>query len=158
ANDLRDVGLRVLAELTGADIRQPEYPPDAVLIAEDLTPSDTAALDRSRVMGFCTTRGGATSHVAILARSLGIPALAGIEPAALELANGTSVILDGGKGTLRSKATPEEVGRIRRAQERGEQRRKADLARAHEPAVTLDGKRIEVFANIGGEGVGLLRS
>jgi phosphocarrier protein FPr len=170
ANDLRDVGLRVLAELTGADIRQPEYPPDAVLIAEDLTPSDTAALDRARVMGFCTTRGGATSHVAILARSLGIPALAGIEPAALELANGTSVILDGGKGTLRLNATPEEVARIRRAQERAEQRRKADLARAHEPAVTLDGKRIEVFANIGGvkdaaqvgelggEGVGLLRS
>jgi phosphocarrier protein FPr len=170
ANDLRDVGLRVLAELTGADIRQPEYPPDAVLIAEDLTPSDTAALDRSRVMGFCTTRGGATSHVAILARSLGIPALAGIEPAALELVNGALVILDGSKGTLRTNATPEQVARIRRAQERAEQRRKADLARAHEPAVTLDGKRIEVFANIGGvkdaaqvgelggEGVGLLRS
>ena len=89
ANDLRDVGLRVLSILTGADIRQPEYPPNSVLIAEDLTPSDTAALDRSRVMGFCTTRGGATSHVAILARSLGIPALAGIEPAALEVPNGT---------------------------------------------------------------------
>jgi phosphocarrier protein FPr len=170
ANDLRDVGLRVLSELTGADIRQPEYPSDAVLIAEDLTPSDTAALDRSRVMGFCTTRGGATSHVAILARSLGIPALAGIEPAALELVNGALVILDGSKGTLRTNATPEEVARIRRAQERAEQRRKADLARAHEPAVTLDGKRIEVLANIGGvkdaaqvgelggEGVGLLRS
>ena len=81
-----------------------EYPPNTILIAEDLTPSDTAALDRSRVMGFCTTRGGATSHVAILARSLGIPALAGIEPAALELPNGTLVILDGNKGTLRLNA------------------------------------------------------
>jgi phosphocarrier protein FPr len=121
-------------------------------------------------MGFCTTRGGATSHVAILARSVGIPALAGIEPAALELANGTSVILDGNKGTLRLHASPEEVARIRKAQERAEQRRKDNLAHAREPAVTLDGTRIEVVGNIGGlkdatqlaglggEGVGLLRS
>lgn len=170
ANDLRDVGRRVLSELTGVDISQPEYKPNTVLVAEDLTPSDTAALDRSRVMGFCTTRGGATSHVAILARSLGIPALAGLEAAALELANGTTVILDGNKGTLRLHVTPEEIARTRRSQERAEERRKADLARAKEPAVTADGKHIEVMANIGGlkdaaqvaqlggEGVGLLRS
>jgi phosphocarrier protein FPr len=170
ANDLRDVGLRVLAILTGADLRQPEYRPNSILIAEDLTPSDTAALDRSRVMGFCTTRGGATSHVAILARSLGLPALAGIEPAALELPNGTVLILDGNKGTLRLHATPEDVARIRRAQELSEKRRQTNLAHALEPAVTLDGTRIEVLANIGGvkdasqvaglggEGVGLLRS
>jgi phosphocarrier protein FPr len=170
ANDLRDVGLRVLVQLTGASIGQPEYPPNAILIAEDLTPSDTASLDRSRVMGFCTTRGGATSHVAILARSLGIPALAGVEPTALELPNGTVVILDGNKGTLRLRASPEQVARVRRAEELAGQRRRENLAHAHEPAVTLDGTRIDVFANIGGvqdaakvaelggEGVGLLRS
>jgi multiphosphoryl transfer protein len=170
ANDLRDVGLRVLSILTGEEIRPLEYRPISVLIAEDLTPSDTAALDRTQVMGFCTTRGGATSHVAILARSLGIPALAGVEPAALEVPNGTLVILDGSKGTLRLNATAEQVARIRRAQELSEQRRKADLAHALEPAATLDGTRIEVVANIGGlkdagqiaglggEGVGLLRS
>jgi phosphocarrier protein FPr len=170
ANDLRDVGLRVLSILTGAEIRQPDCQPNSVLIAEDLTPSDTAAFDRTRVMGFCTTRGGATSHVAILARSLGIPALAGIEPAALELPNGSLVILDGHKGTLRMNATTEEVARIRLAQERSEQRRKTNVAHAHEPAITRDGTRIEVLANIGGlkdasqiaalggEGVGLLRS
>jgi phosphotransferase system HPr (HPr) family protein len=61
ANDLRDVGLRVLGILSGAAVEKLEYPPHSVLIAEDLTPSDTAALDRTRVMGFCTTRGGATS-------------------------------------------------------------------------------------------------
>ena len=88
--------------------------------------------------------------MAILARSLGIPALAGIEPAALELAKGTSVILDGNKGTLRRNATPDVVARIRRAQELAEQRRKENLAHAHEPPVTLDGTRIEVLANIGG--------
>ena len=170
ANDVRDVGMRVLAVLTGTDLAQPEYPRNSILIAEDFTPSDTAALDRSRVAGFCTTRGGATSHVAILARSVGIPALAGIEPTALDLANGTRVILDGGKGTLRSNVTPDEVARIRQAQERAETRRKENLANALKPAVTLDGTRIEVVANIGGlkdakriaelggEGVGLLRS
>jgi phosphocarrier protein FPr len=170
ANDLRDVGLRVLSILTGAEAPQPEYSPNTVLIAEDLTPSDTAALDRSRVTGFCTTRGGATSHVAILARSLGLPALAGIEPAALDVPNGTVVILDGNKGTLRLHASPEHVTRVRRAQELSEERRRTNLAHALEPAVTLDGTPIEVLANIGGlkdagriaalggEGVGLLRS
>ncbi len=170
ANDLRDVGLRVLGILTGEETKAPDYPPNTILIAEDLTPSDTAALDRTRVMGFATTRGGATSHGAILARSLGIPALAGVEPAALEISNGTSVVLDGSKGTLRLNPPPEEITRIRSAQERAEKQRKEDLAHAHEPAITLDGKRIEVVANIGGlkeatqvsalggEGVGLLRS
>src|SRR6188768_3221977 len=79
ANDVRDVGLRVLSALTGTEVTQPEYPLNSILIAEDFTPSDAAALDRTRVAGFCTTRGGATSHVAILARSVGIPSLAGIE-------------------------------------------------------------------------------
>ena len=120
ANDLRDVGLRVLGILTGEEAKAPEYPPNTILIAEDLTPSDTAALDRTRVMGFATTRGGATSHGAILARSLGIPALAGVEPAALEIPNGTSVVLDGSKGTLRLNPPPAEITRIRSAQERVE--------------------------------------
>jgi multiphosphoryl transfer protein len=101
ANDLRDVGERVLEVLTGIERKAPSYPANAVLIAEDLTPSDTAAMERGKVMGFATVRGGATSHVAILARSLGIPALAGIEARAMELPNGTPVILDGSKGTLR---------------------------------------------------------
>lgn len=170
ANDLRDVGLRVLVILTGTKTKPREYPANTILIAEDLTPSDTAGLDRSRVMGFCTTRGGATSHVAILARSLGLPALAGTEPAALEVPNETNVVLDGTKGTLRLNPSAEEIARIRETQVRAEKRRKADLSHAQEPAVTRDGKRIEVVGNIGGlndarrvpefggEGVGLLRS
>lgn len=170
ANDVRDVGMRVLSVLTGTEAKPSEYPMGCILVAEDFTPSDTAELDRTRVAGFCTTRGGSTSHVAILARSASIPALAGIEPGALELKNGTRVILDGGKGTLRLNVTSEEVARIRKAQERAEARRKENLAHAQEPAITLDGTRIEVVANIGGlkdankiaglggEGVGLLRS
>ena len=170
ANDLRDVGQRVLSLLTGVDVRPPAYPPNSVLVAEDLTPSETAALDRSRVAGICTTRGGATSHVAILARSFGIPALAGVDPAVLEVPDGTVVILDANDGTLRLHASSEQVAVIRRAQERSELRRRENAARALEPAITLDGRRIEVLANIGGledatriaglggEGVGLLRS
>jgi phosphocarrier protein FPr len=170
ANDLRDIGQRVLSVLAGVEARQTVYPPNSVLVAEDLTPSDAAALDRSTVAGFCTTRGGATSHVAILARSLGIPAVAGIEPAALEVPNGTLVILDGTSGTLQLNASRDTLDRVRRTQERFEQRRRENAAHALEPAVTLDAARVEVFANIGGlndagkiaglgaEGVGLLRS
>jgi hypothetical protein len=115
-------------------------------------------------------RDGATSHVAILARSLGIPALAGIEARAMELPNGTPAILDGSKGTLRLHPSPEEIAQLREAQVRQEARRKEDLAHALESATTSDGHQIEVGANIGGvkdasqvaelggDGVGLLRS
>lgn len=123
ANDLRDVGERVLEFLIGIKRKAPSYPANAVLIAEDLTPSDTAAMERGKVMGFATVRGGATSHVAILARSLGIPALAGIEPRALELPNGTPVILDGSKGTLRLNPSPQEMQQLREAQIRHEKQR-----------------------------------
>ncbi len=170
ANDLRDVGERVLELLTGVERKKIVYPAQSVLIAEDLSPSDTASLDRALVAGFCTVRGGATSHVAILARSLGIPALAGVEPRALDLANGTPVILDGGRGLLRQHPSLAEMEQILRRQQAAEAKRKEDLAHTHEPAITLDGHRLEVVANIGGlsdarqieklggEGVGLLRS
>jgi phosphoenolpyruvate-protein phosphotransferase len=170
ANDVRDVGQRVLEEITGQRSEKPELPVGSILIAEDLTPSDTATLDRTRVVGFCTTGGGASSHVAIIARSLDIPAVAGIEPRALEIAEGTRVILDGARGTLRLNASDAEVERIKRRQVRQAERRTVELAHAGEPAVTSDGHRVEVVANIGGledarsamtkgaEGVGLLRS
>ncbi len=109
ANDVRDVGSRVLSLLTGIEPQAPDYPENSILIAEDLTPSDTAAMERGRVVGFATVRGGATSHVAILARSMDIPAIAGIESAALEIASGTTVVLDGSKGVIRIDPPPQEV-------------------------------------------------
>src|SRR4030095_5312779 len=127
ANDVRDVGWRVLELLTGVSRQAPTYPENSILIAEDLTPSDTATMERGRVVGFATVRGGATSHVAILARSLDIPALAGIEPAALDLANGTPVILDGSKGLLRLRPPADEIERIRQRQTRHEARRREDI-------------------------------
>jgi len=170
ANDLRDVGRRVLRLLAGAPTERGDLPPNTILVAEDLTPSDTASLDRTRVLGFCTTGGGATSHVAILARSLDIPAVAGIDPRALDLVGGTQVVIDGSRGTLRRNPSNDEVARIRGTLERRAARRRAEVADAAQPAVTRDGRRIEVVANIGsaadaaqvvglgGEGVGLLRT
>ncbi|WP_029663435.1 phosphoenolpyruvate--protein phosphotransferase [Cellulomonas sp. KRMCY2] len=170
ATDVRDVGRRVLEEVTGQRHEKPEIPEGTILVAEDLTPSDTASLDRTRVVGFCTAAGGASSHVAIIARSLDIPAVAGIEPRAMEIPDGSLVILDGAKGTLRTNVTEDEVARIRRHQERTAERRAEDLLHAEEPATTTDGHHLEVVANIGGledaqnamtkgaEGVGLLRS
>ena len=170
AIDVRDVGQRVLQEITGQRREQAEIPAGSVLIAEDLTPSDTVSLDPAKVVGFCTTAGGASSHVAILARALDIPAVAGIDPRVLDIADGTRVILDGANGTLRMNVTEEQVERIRRRQAKHLEQRAIELAHADEPAVTSDGHHMEVVANIGGledaqaamtkgaEGVGLLRS
>ncbi len=170
AADVRDVGQRVLEELTGQRSERGELPENTILVAEDLTPSDTAQLDRSRVVGFATTGGGASSHVAIIARSLDIPAVAGIEARALEIADGTLVVLDGSKGTLRTGVTDEEVVQLRERQARMAERKAIEEAAKDEPAITKDGHQVAVVANIGnvddavagvakgGEGVGLLRS
>ena len=170
AGDVRDVGQRVLEELTGQRSERQELPENAILIAEDLTPSDTAQLDRSRVVGFATTGGGASSHVAIIARSLDIPAVAGIEGRALDIADGILVVLDGTKGTLRTGVSDEEVAQLRERQARMAERKALEEEAKDQPAITKDGHRVAVVANIGGaddavaamgkgaEGVGLLRS
>jgi phosphocarrier protein FPr len=170
ANDVRDVGQRVLLHLTGIKAMPPAYPERSILIAEDLTASDAATMEPGRVVGFATLRGGATSHVAILARSLGIPAVAGIDPRSLEIPNGTPVILDGAKGSLRLSPPPDEIACITEHQARLAAQSEQDMAHALEPALTKDGHRVFVFANIdgirhaqkvdslGAEGVGLLRS
>lgn len=170
ATDVRDVGLRVLEELTGQSTEQEPLPDHAILVAEELTPSDTAQLDRSKVVGFATCRGGASSHVAIIARSLDIPAVAGIETRALGLPVGAQVVLDGTRGTLRINVSDEEMATLRATQARMAEVRAAQQAAKDDPAITTDGHRVAVVANIGGvddaveamtqgaEGVGLLRS
>ncbi|MGD1940816.1 MAG: phosphoenolpyruvate--protein phosphotransferase [Leptolyngbyaceae cyanobacterium] len=170
ANDIRDVGMRVLRILTGVEATEQKYPQNTILLAEDLTPSDMANLDRERVVGFCTLAGGTTSHVAILARSMGIPAIAGTEPRVLDLANGTPVILDGTQGTLRLNAPTEEIERTQNQIAKRQAKQAADLQTAFGPAVTQDGHQVEIVANIGSlkdaeeavalgtEGVGLLRT
>ncbi|HMS35984.1 MAG TPA: glucose PTS transporter subunit IIA, partial [Arachnia sp.] len=170
ANDVRDVGQRVLEELTGQRSEKPELAEGTILIAEDLTPSDTAQLDRSKVVGFATTGGGASSHVAIIARSLDIPAVAGIEARALDIADGTRVVLDGSKGSLQLNLTDDEIDGIFDRQRKLAERKALEESHKDEPATTTDGHQVHVVANIGGvedaqkamtkgaEGVGLLRT
>lgn len=170
ANDVRDVGMRVLRILTGVEATEMKYPHNTILIAEDLTPSDMAHLDRERVVGFCTLAGGATSHVAILARSMGIPAIAGIEPRIMDLADGTPVVLNGTKGRLQLNAPIQEIERTQSRIAKQKAKQAEDLKHAFEPAITRDGHQVEVVANIGSvkdaeeaaslgaEGVGLLRT
>ncbi|SAL85705.1 phosphoenolpyruvate--protein phosphotransferase [Caballeronia arvi] len=170
AGDIRDVGRRVLALLAGVKEAHIDVPEESILVAEELSPSDTASLDRSKVLGFCTTTGGATSHVAILARSLGIPAICGIDEEALNLPDGTLVVLDGSHGSLRRNPSADELAKARERIERQTKKREEEKVAASKLAVTADGHRIEVVANIrnakeardavaaGAEGVGLLRS
>jgi phosphocarrier protein FPr/phosphocarrier protein len=170
AADVRDVGRRLLALLAGVEQTPIVVPEGSILIADELTPSDTAAFDRSRVLGFCTTTGGSTSHVAIIARSMGIPAVCGIDEAALALTDGARVVIDGTHGIL--KVSPEEkyLTAVRERVARQVAQREAEKAAAFAQAQTRDGHRVEVVANIknakdareamarGAEGVGLLRS
>ena len=148
ANDLRDVGRRVLALLTGSTQAGPEMPADAILITEELRPSEAAQLDPAQVRGLCTTKGGPTGHVAILARSLGIPAICGIDEAALSLPGQTLVVLDGNRGILNRQPSESELGQARQQIELQLVQRTRDRSAAQKPAVTLDGFCIEVAANI----------
>ncbi len=169
-NDIRDIGRRVLRLIAGIQEEAFTPPENAILIAEDLTPSETAHLDRSKVLGFCTTGGGASSHVAILARSLGLPAICGIDEHALNIANGTTVILGGHTGILHLHPSAEAIHTLRAQQARIAHQYAVNLEHAAEQAITQDGHRIEIVANIGNldeareavaqgaEGVGLLRS
>ena len=170
ALDLEDVGQRVLKLILGVQDSALELPEQAILIAEQLTPSQTATLDTRKVAGFATVGGGATSHVAILARALGLPALCGMSPQVLALANGTAVLLDADQGRLHLEPDPQQVRQLTLQRARQHQRQQQDLQQAALPACTRDGVRIEVSANIaslaeaeqaltlGAEGVGLLRS
>lgn len=171
AADVDDVGRRLIRTLL--DLPQPslkDLPRPCIVVADDLTPSDTAQMDRARVLGFCTARGGRTAHAAILARSLGLPAVVGAGAGVLDIAQDNLLIMDGEGGLvieMPDEATIRDY-ETRRA-EFATWRAAARIA-AREPAVTRDGQRVEVVANIGGvgettavlenggEGVGLLRT
>jgi phosphoenolpyruvate-protein phosphotransferase/dihydroxyacetone kinase phosphotransfer subunit len=169
AADVQDVGRRVVAVLTGQDGAAAPAEP-GIVVARELTPADTAGLDPALVRGIATARGAATAHAAILARALGLPAAVGLGDAVLAIADGTALLLDGDAGTLIVDPPEEELAAAEERRERAAERRAAARERAHEPATTTDGERIEVFANLGSaaeasaaveagaEGVGLLRT
>ncbi|MCM5705398.1 phosphoenolpyruvate--protein phosphotransferase [Larsenimonas salina] len=169
AADLRDVGRRVLGILCGAEMPQPPEHP-YILVMEDVGPSDVAQLDTSKVKGLLTAKGGATSHSAILARALGIPAVVGAGDTVLALKSGIEMILDGERGRVIPEPSQERRDRAELSIKEREHRVKEAFDARFEDATTRDGHRIEVCANLGNtahaadavergaEGVGLLRT
>lgn len=169
AADLRDVGRRVLAQICGIEnVAAPDEP--YILVMDEVGPSDVARLDPAQVAGILTARGGATAHSAIVARALGIPALVGAGDGVLLLRPGTVLLLDGQKGRLTVAPDAETLQRAAEDRDNREQRLQAAAAKRMEPALTVDGHAVEVFANIGdsagtpaaveqgAEGIGLLRT
>ncbi|MFI8491850.1 phosphoenolpyruvate--protein phosphotransferase [Peribacillus butanolivorans] len=171
AADIRDVTKRVLSHLLGVHIPNPSMiAEEVIIIAEDLTPSDTAQLNPVYVKGFTTDIGGRTSHSAIMARSLEIPAVVGAKSVTDSIVNGDLIIVDGLKGEVHINPTPELVKRYEEAQ-KAYASQKAEWAKlVHEQTVTQDGHHVELAANIGtpkdlegvrqngGEGIGLYRT
>lgn len=171
AADIRDVTKRVMAHLVGVRIANPAtINEEVVIIAEDLTPSDTAQLNRKYALGFTTDIGGRTSHSAIMARSLEIPAVVGTKEVTVKIENDVMVIVDGLDGMVIVDPTAEELAAYKEKKAKFEEQ-KAEWAKLKdEPTVTKDGHHVELVANIGtpndvegvinngGEGVGLYRT
>ena len=172
ATDMRDVTARVLNNLLGleeeTDLRHLKEP--CIIVSHDLTPSNTAQLDKRKVLGYVTDVGSKTSHTAIMARSLRIPAVVGLKDGSGQLESGQYALLDGLNGVLIVNPTDQtlyEYGQLILRQATFQQRLN-DLLAA--PAVTLDGHRVLLNANIeqaadaeqvkanGAEGVGLFRT
>lgn len=170
AIDVADVGQRVWQLLTGTAPTSWNVAEPAILVANDLTPSQTAQLDLSKVLGICTVKGGATSHTGILARSLGIPTVIGLGAELLHLEDGTLIALDGETGQVW--VQPDEAQLRALEAKRNSQQAVVQASRVttQQPAITQDQHQIKVMANIcgiadaklamdaGATGVGLLRS
>ena len=171
AADLKDAGQRVLAHLLGEDfeialvIHQP-----SIVVAKDLAPSETASIDREMVLAFCTAGGGPTSHTAILAKALGIPAVVGLGEVVLSLQDGTPLLVDGSLGEAIAFPTVQDLSLFHQRLQNARNVSDIELACASDPAITTDGHRVEVVANVGNpqdalvalqhgaEGIGLLRT
>jgi phosphotransferase system enzyme I (PtsI) len=171
--DLTDVHIRVLSLLMGLPDHDPVDLPEganAILVTHDLTPSLTVQLDRRSIAAIATDAGTRTAHVAILARSLGLPAVVGLRTATSELHGGERVVLDGGTGMLAINPTDAEIAAYRERQREEEIAEAALIELAALEAITLDGVRVVLRANVdipeeaeaaarsGAEGVGLMRT
>ncbi len=170
ADDLRSVGSQVLARILGVEPPAPTMEAPGILVAADLTPADTSGLDPTVVMGIATARGGPTSHAAVLARSMGIPAVVGLGDRLAEIEDGTTLALDGDRGLVHIDPPPELLIDVEEARAAAALAADAARAAANTPAVTADGEPIEVSANVGtpdevapavaagADGVGLFRT
>jgi len=172
ALDLRDVSRRLRRILAGVQDQEAltNLTSPVIIIARDLTPSDTAQMNKRMVLGFCTATGGLTSHTAIIARILGIPAVVGIGEDILNVQPGAPLIVDGHEGIVLENADEDTMTKYKQQRDAEAEKQRKEKAAAHKPAATADGHRVEVVANIadaasaqialdfGAEGVGLFRT
>jgi multiphosphoryl transfer protein len=151
ADDLLDLETRVLAALNGLTAAGPDFPPESILIANELLPSQLVALDNTKLAGICLAAGGATSHVSIIAAAMDIPTMVATGPGALRVPTGMPVVLDAEAGWLYvdPPRMHVELARSQLAEKRA--RRAAEQLAAQRECRTADGTRIEVFANVGSE-------
>ncbi|CDG87241.1 phosphoenolpyruvate-protein phosphotransferase PtsI [Xenorhabdus bovienii] len=171
AADVRDIGKRLLKNILGMPIIDlGTIEEEAILIANDLTPSETAQLNLDKVLGFITDLGGRTSHTSIMARSLELPAIVGTTNATTQIKNGSYLILDAVNNQIYVNPSNAEIDQLKKAKNEYLSE-KTELAKLKDlPAITLDGHQVEVCANIGtvrdvmgaerngAEGVGLYRT
>lgn len=171
ADDLRDVGKRVLRLMLGVSDKNDSMPTTpVVVVARELSPSDTASFNPEFVLGFGIVEGGPTSHIAILARALGLPAIVGVDESMLSLEEKTPVILNGNDGTLTVNPAADVLERARQSQKRYLEYRRFAQEQASLAAISQDGIRVDVTANagsiadaaealhMGADGIGLLRT
>lgn len=171
AADVRDIGKRLLKNILNIPIVDlSAINQEVILVAADLTPSETAQLNLDKVLGFITDLGGRTSHTSIMARSLELPAIVGTSDATSKIKNGDFIVLDGVNNTIHLNPSDAEIDKLKAFRDDYLQE-KEELAKLKDlPAITLDGHQVEVCANIGtvrdvagaerngAEGVGLYRT
>jgi phosphoenolpyruvate-protein phosphotransferase len=170
-DDLLDINLRVQRALAGQDLEKgPKIPPDSVVIAENMLPSQLLELDHENVCGICLAAGGVTSHVSILAISLNLPMLVAAGREVMSIENGSTVLVDAEFGELQYKPNADTNAGFEKRIEADRVRHKTELSAALDECRTLDGTRIHIHANLatiqdaqaaveaGAEGCGLLRT
>ncbi len=169
-SDLRDLERRVLLAMSGSALPEPELFPQSIVLADDIALSEFTKLPKDRIVGLATSKGGATSHVAILARALNVPALVAVGPTLFSVPNGKEIVLDASGGRLDPEPSAERLALAKKSMVDRARRHAEALAKVSLPAVTRDGKTIEVATNIatredaresvaqGADGVGLLRT
>ncbi|MEN3942532.1 phosphoenolpyruvate--protein phosphotransferase [Prosthecobacter sp. SYSU 5D2] len=145
--DIKDITQRVMRHLRGELLQHPMFEDPVIIVAHDLTPSDTVQLDRSKVLGFAIETGSGNSHAAIIARSLGLPAVVRMHGITEELHSGDPVLLDGDEGLVILNPTPATLTKYRSREQQAEKREDALHETRHQPSVTTDGLAVLVSAN-----------
>jgi len=149
AADMNDISERLIRNLTGSEHTELKDMEPSIIIADDLTPSETVQLDKEKILAFVTVHGSANSHTAILARTMNIPAIVGVPMNLEEISDGMTVIADGFNGTLILEPDEEVCAKTELKIREEREKAKLLLEWKGKENVTLDGKRIDIFANIG---------